>query len=148
MRYKVSLPPPIKSLAEWQLENYRQDKKQLEQLEMDMIRHPIANYDYFSGSRGSPGENRPTENNAILILSAPYLQRIGMGVQAVEFALRGIEKTDLQLVTLVYWQKSKNVEGASMECNVSKSSAYRRINDILVRIAYGMGYLKFTDMKG
>lgn len=144
MKYKFDLCPAIKGLAEWQLENYRKDKSLLEEMENEMIHIPISNYAEFGGTRSKNTESRPTEISAINLVSAPYIQRMEMGVHAVEQALKGADPEDLRLISLVYWTKTNNIEGASLKCNMSKTSAYQRINEILGCIAYGMGYLRLT----
>lgn len=144
MKYKFDLPPAIKALAEWQLENYRKDKKLLQEIEADMIYIPIASNNIYGGGRATTVDSRPTEKNAINLVSAPYIQRMEMGVNAVERALRGADPNDLKLISLVYWTKTNSVEGASVKCNMSKSCAYKRLNEILACIAYGMGYIRLS----
>ena len=147
MKYAFDLPPVIKEIAEWQLANYRSEKNQLADLKKEKIQISASNYDGYVVNGSSKGEPRPTERDAIIITSDPYIRRMEIGINAVERALDQADQTDLRLISLVYWAKTNNVEGASIKCNLSKSAAYQRLNVILGYIACGMGFFKYDDIK-
>lgn len=145
MKYTFDLPPTIKGIAEWQIANFKKDRTQLETLKRDLIWHPTANYDFYGGARGTTIDSRPTERNALAIVSDQYIRRMEIGVNAVEMALKGADQTDIRLVTLVYWSRSHSVVGAAMECHISKAAAYQRLNKILGLVAFGMGFINFGE---
>lgn len=145
MKYTFDLPTTIRNIAEWQIENYPKDKRQLAEMEKEMIRHPISNYNFYGGGRTATVDSRPTERNAFAILSDQYIQRMATGVNAVETALKGTDKTDKMLITLVYWNRTHSVEGAALECCISKAAAYQRLNKILGLVAVGMGFINIGE---
>lgn len=142
VKYRFCLTPAVRSISEWQLEHYREDKRQLEKIRNDAISIPIA-----SGERTKTNAlARPTETAAIR-LSAPYILRMETGVAAVQRALDLSEPEDLKLIQLVYWEKRYNVDGAASVLYMGRATAYRRINEILGCVAFGLGYIKDTDIR-
>ena len=140
MKYRFSLSPAVKTICEWTLQNYKSDKRLLETMKTDLISCPIVNYGEITGNKSGMA-TRSTENAAIRMISVPYLNRIENSIEAVERALEHADQTDRQLVTLVYWKQSHSVEGAAIQCNLSKSAAYQRLNAILGCIAFHLGYI-------
>lgn len=139
MRYKFALSPSIKATVEWQLQYYREDKRNLEQYKEALI--PSATPAYSLEQGGSKEAHRTTEDITMKIIASPYIRRLEMSCEAIRRALDGCDSIDLQLIELVYWRREYTVEGASMAINIGKSSAYQRINKILGRIAYELGYV-------
>lgn len=139
MRYKFALSPSIKATVEWQLQYYKEDRRQLEEYKADLI--PSATPAYTFDKGGSNEAHRSTEDIAMKIISSPYVRRLEISCEAIRRALDSCDSIDLQLIELVYWRKEYTVEGASMAINIGKSSAYQRINKILGRIAYELGYV-------
>lgn len=139
MRYKFDMPIAVKRIAEWQLEQYPEDQKELAAVKHDMIHLRTQTFD---GIRGRNRNTRPTEDNAIRILSAPYLMRLENGVAACDKVLSMLDPVDIELIRLLFWEKSKNATGAGMEIYLQKSSVYQRLNKILGCLAVELGYLK------
>ena len=139
-KYKFSLTPKIKGIVEWQLQHYNDDKRQIEQLKNDMIPSPTAGYSLAGGVSGG-GTSRTTENVAVRIATNPYIMQTERSCKAIERVLSRCNETDSKLVDLVYWRQSYTVEGAGMKIGLSKSSAYRHVNDILTSIALEIGYV-------
>ena len=140
MKYKFSIPQKIKSTVEWQLEHYKEDRRQLDEYWRDMIPSPTQGYSLTAGVDG--GEvSRSTENVTFRIMSSPYLRWLELSCRAIETVLANMDEIDRKLVELVYWKREFTVEGAGMVLNLSKSSAYRHINTILTAIAHEMGYV-------
>lgn len=139
MRYKFSLSPSIKATVEWQLQYYREDCRQLEEFKRDMI--PSATPAYSADPSGNHEVHRSTEDITFRIISSPYLRRLETSCDAIRRALDACDKIDLQLIDLIYWRREYTVEGASLVVHLGKSAAYQRINNILGRIAYEMGYV-------
>jgi len=153
-RYTFTLSKEIKGMAEWNLEHYHDNKKSLEQYKNDLVPSITQKYAYEKGKKDNeltPGLNpalikgteasRPTENAGMLIATSPYILHTERSVEAVERALLRCDDTEKKLVDLVYWKRSHTIIGAGMRINLSRSSAYRAINNILCYIAVEMGYV-------
>ena len=140
MKYQLKLTPTAKQVAEWQLEQYPEEKKQLEILKNDLIVLRTQNFENVGGTQYNL--TRPTEANALRLISAPYLQRMEIGCAAVESILAMLDPIDKALIETVFWKKSNNVTGAAMDIYLSRSQAYRRLHDILGGVAAGMGFVK------
>ena len=136
--YKFDLNPRIKSYVEWQLEHYHEDKKKLEEIK-DAMMPPITTS--ISGMPHGSGVGQPTEDAAIRMATNAYIQATERSVRAIEHTLARCDSTDRQLIDFVYWRRTMTVTGAAVRCNFSKSSAYRKINNILTSIAFELGLL-------
>lgn len=140
MRYKYSVPTGIRNAVEWHLEHYPEDKRQLEQYKREMIPSPTQSYSLTAGVDGGEA-HRSTEEVALRIASAQYVRMLEITCTAVEKALKAEDEIGRKLVSLVYWRKEYTIEGAGLKLHVSKSSAYRKINKIISRVAYEIGYV-------
>ena len=141
MRYKYTLKYAIRSTVEWQLRNFRQDKRQLEKYKAELIPSGVQGYSLTAGVDGGEAK-RSTEEVAMRIAETPYIKRIEVTVAAIDKVIRSLDKKELHLVELVYWRQEYNIEGAALIVGFSRSAAYRHINRILAEIAYQMGYIK------
>jgi RinA family phage transcriptional activator len=139
-RYKFSLNPKVKGYIEWQLEHYKEDKKQLEAYRRDMI--PSATQSYsLTGGVNSGGTSNPTEQAAIRLATNPYILSAERSIKAIEAVLERCDETDLKLIDLVYWRRTHTVVGAGMKVGLGRNGAYKRINKILSGIALEMGII-------
>jgi RinA family phage transcriptional activator len=136
--YKFDLNPRIKAYVEWQLEHYHEDKKQLEEIKGAMM--PQITTSYGTGGHGN-AISTPTEDAAMRMATNAYIQSTERSVRAIEHTLARCDSTSRALIDMVYWKRTMTATGAAMRCNVSKSSAYRKINFILTSIALELGLL-------
>jgi len=140
MKYKFSIPSRLKGFIEWQLEHYPEDKREIEQYKKDMVPSPTQQYSLTGGVDG--GEtHRTTEDVAFRIATSQYIKHLEASCKAVEAALNGEDETSRRLVELIYWKREYTPEGAGMRIGLQKSAVYQRLNKILGRIAYEMGYV-------
>ena len=61
---------------------------------------------------------------------------------ACDKVLSMLDPVDIELIRLLFWEKSKTATGAGMELYLQKSSVYQRLNKILGCLAAELGYLK------
>ena len=141
MRYKYTLKYCIRATVEWQLRNFRQEKRQLEKYKNDMIPSGVQGYSLTAGVCGGEAK-RATEEIAVRIAETPYIKRLETSVAAIDKVMQSLDKKELHLIELVYWRQEYNIEGAAIIVGFSRSAAYRHINRILAEIAYQMGYIK------
>ena len=140
MKYKFSLSLGIKRTVEWHLEHYPEDKRELEAYKRSLIPSPTQSISPTAGvSGGEP--HRSTEDIVLRIISSPYIRMLEITCKAIEEALSAEDDTTRKLVELIYWRREYTVEGAGAKLCMSKNSAYRRINNVLARIALEMGYV-------
>ena len=118
MKYHFKLSDAEKSFVAWQLVDYPKDKRTLEDLQN-------------GGAKAG-----------LMRISTPYIQRITLGVEAIEKAFSRFDATDMQLIELLYWKKGYTVEEAGKAVYLQRSAAYNRLNIILGSIAYEMGLMK------
>lgn len=140
MRYKISLKPEIKAAVEWQLSSYREDKRQLEKVKRELIPSGVQGYSLTAGVDGG-GAKRSTEEVAMKIISAPYIRRLEINVEAIERALKRFDETDVKLIELIYWRREYNATGAGAVVGLSQAGVYKRLNKILGFIAFELGYV-------
>ena len=127
MRYKFSLKPEIKSTVEWELSSYRDDKRQLEKV--NLIPSPVQGYSLTAGVDGGEAK-RTTEEVTMRVISAPYIRRLEISVEAIERALTRFDDIDMKLIDLIYWRREYTPEGAGVIVGMSTATVYRRINNI------------------
>lgn len=137
-KYKYSMSPRVKSMVEWQLEHYWQDKQNLEQFWRDSLPSATPNY---SGMPGGSEVGRNAEDTALRIISSPYVAQTERSVKAIDKVLSAANETDKRLVRLVYWQQAYTVEGAANALHMNRATAYRHLNDVLQKIALELGYI-------
>lgn len=140
MRYKFNLPPEIKATVEWQLRYYREDKRQLNEIKRDLIPSGVQGYSLTAGVDGGDA-SRTTEDIAMKMISAPYIRRLEITIDAIDRALERMDDVDKKLIELVYWRKEYTPEGAGMVVGIAKTAVYQRINKILGLIAFELGYV-------
>ncbi len=137
-KYKSSISPRVRGMVEWQLEHYREYKGEIQRYWDDMI--PSATPKYTDGTGG--GEvSRNAENTALHIALSPYIVQTERSCKAIEYVLKNADDLDRKLVDLVYWKQAYTVNGAAQILHVNQSTAYRHINDILLKIALELGYV-------
>lgn len=141
MRYKFSLKPEIKSTVEWELSSYRDDKRQLEKVKRDLIPSPVQGYSLTAGVDGGEAK-RTTEEVTMRVISAPYIRRLEISVEAIERALTRFDSLDMKLIEMIYWRKEYTPEGAGQVVGMSKATVYRRLNKITCVVAFELGYIK------
>ena len=141
MRYKYKMSLKVKNTVEWQLSSYREDKRQLERAKTDMMPSAVQGYSLTAGVDGG-GAKRTTEEVATKIISAPYIRRLEITIDAIERAFRCFDDTDMKLIDLIYWRRGNTVEGAGMKVGLQKSATYQRVNKVLGMIALEMGYIQ------
>ena len=140
MKYKFSIPSRLKGFIEWQLEHYPEDKREIEQYKKEMVPSPVQQYSLTGGVSG--GEtHRATEDVAMRIATSQYIKHLEASCKAVEEAMKGEDDTSKKLVELIYWKREYTPEGAGMKIGLQKSAVYQRLNKILGRIAFEMGYV-------
>lgn len=135
-RYRYALNSKVKGYIEWQLEHYKEDKKQLERYKLDIISTPSPSTD--APVQGGSIESS-TERTAMRLATSAYILSTERSLAAVEAVLAKCDETDIKLIDLVYWRRTLTVTGAGMKIGLSKSGAYNRVNRILVMIATEMG---------
>ena len=138
-KYKYTLSPRIKGMVEWQLEHYHEDRRQLEKSKADLIPSPVAKLSAAGG--GSSATNRGTENVVMDIITNQHIKHLENSCNAIHKVIETLAPEDIKLVELVYWRREYTVEGAGKIVGLSKSSAYRHVNDILTDIAQELGYV-------
>ena len=141
MKYKYRLTPPLKATVEWQLASYKADKQQLERAKHEMIPSPVQGYSLTAGVDGGEAK-RTTEEVTVRMMTAPYIRRLEIQVDAIERAFRYCDSIDMKLIDLIFWRKGNTAEGAGMKVGLQKSAVYQRLNKILEKIALEMGYIK------
>lgn len=140
MKYKYSLPLGLKRTVEWHLEHYPEDVRQLAEYKRELIPSPTQAYSPTAGLSGGEA-HRSTEDIVIRLNSSPYIRMLEITCGAIKAALETEDDTTRKIVSLVYWKREYTAEGAGMVLNLSTSQVYRRINKLLSRIAYEMGYV-------
>lgn len=139
-KYTFSLSQHVKDWVEWRLIHYHEDKRQFEEYRNDMIPNATPSYSLTGGVQGGY-ISKPTENSAMRMVTSQYLLIIEQTVSAIDRVLNCCDKTDIDLIDLVYWKRSHTVPGAGMIVSLSRSEAYYRINNILCLLALEMGYV-------
>lgn len=140
MKYKFSIPSRLKGFIEWQLEHYPEDRRKLEQYKKELIPSPVQAYSMTAGVDGGEA-HRTTEEIVIHLTTNQHIRHLEASCKAIEAALKGEDETSLRLVELIYWKREYTAEGAGMRLGLQKSAVYQRLNKILGRIAYEMGYV-------
>jgi RinA family phage transcriptional activator len=136
-RYKFSLNPKTKDYVEWTLQHYRDDKRQLEAYKQDLM--PATTQNYSADVVQSSNISNTTELIGIKLVTNQYIITTERNITAVERVLERCDNEDKQLIDLVYWRQLYTAEGAAMKLNMSRRTAYRKINNILCWIALEMG---------
>jgi len=136
--YKFDLTPQIKGYVEWQLEHYREDRRELEEYKRDAI--PSATPGY-SLAPGGCSTSRTTEDIAVRIETNVYVEQLERSCKAIERVLSHLCETDMKLIDLAYWKRSHTVEGAGMAIGLSRAGTYRHVNSILGLVAKEMGLI-------
>lgn len=140
MKYRFHIPPAVKTTVEWQLSSYRADKQQLERAKRDLMPSPVQGYSMTAGVDGGEAK-RTTEEVAVRLMTAPYIRRLEIQIDAIERAFHHCDDMDMELINLVYWKKGITAEGAGLRVGIQKSATYQRLNKILGLIALEMGYI-------
>lgn len=140
MKYKYALPSGIRRTIEWHLEHYPEDKRQLEEYKRELIPSPTQAYSATAGVSGGEA-HRSTEDIVIRLNASPYVRMLEITCGAIKTALDAEDETTKKIVSLVYWKREYTVAGAGTVLHLSTAQTYNRINKLLSRIAYEMGYV-------
>lgn len=137
MRKRV--PAEVKPFVEYKLEHIHQIEQEMNAYISSLMPSSTPSYSGMPGGGG--GESRPSEELSIKLATDPYLREAEKTVRVFHNVLDNLNETDLKLIDLVYWKKTHNKEGAALACNMSKTAAYNKINNILFKLALDMGYV-------
>lgn len=145
---RLSLPADIKKFIEYKLNHFFETERYLNEYKRALM--PSSTPAYSAAMGGSSGESRPAESLAIKMASDAYIIETEKTINIIQNVLDALDETDSKLISLVYLKKNKlTKEGAALSCNISKSAAYDRINAVLYKIAFELGYvnLKTTPLE-
>ena len=136
---RKTLPPDIKRFVEYKLENIKEIEMQLAEYRKSLMPSSVPSYSGMSG--GNSGESRPAENVAVKLTTDQFIVESEKTIRIIRAVTDNCDPIDKKIITLCYWKKSHNKEGAALVCHLSKSAVYDRINNILFRIALDLGYV-------
>lgn len=140
MKYRYQLSQKVKNTVEWQLSSYREDKRTLEQAKRDMIPSTVQGYSLTAGVDGGEAK-RTTEEVAVRIVSAPYIRRLEIEIDAIERAFRYFDHTDMELIKYRFWRNGFTPESAGKAVGLQRTAVYQRLNKIIGIVAREMGYI-------
>jgi RinA family phage transcriptional activator len=126
--------------AKWALEEYREDKKQINDYIKKYIPNGTSPYSLTGGI--IPGEaGRPTEQAAIKMAMDYRLLMIQIKVAAIDRALARCDEIDNKIIDMLYWKKTHTIAGVALAIPISVDAVKYRITKILKRIAAEMGLM-------
>ena len=85
------------------------------------------------------GRSRPLEDLAVKRVSDRYIRDTEWTLSCIDFVLMRLQPEDRKLIKLVYIDKTHNMDGAALECNMSRRTAFRHSKAILLSIACELG---------
>ncbi len=111
--------------------------------ELDALQAPLQASGDGGGGHAS-GTGRPAEALALRTLPDKQEQR---ELEAVEAALREVRlrpdgELTVNLVQLVFWQRTYTLEGAAQKVHVSYRTARRKVNGFLYLVAENLGLME------
>lgn len=130
------LEPRLKRFIEWDLERYREMKREIDEYRLSVLPSTTPSY---SGVPSGGGSSSSTERSAVKLATSVYLADLERTVKAISDVIEKLDDTDRALVDLIYWKRQYTVEGAGYAVGMSKTTAYRHINGILVAVAANLG---------
>lgn len=103
----------------------------------------------YSPAPGGGGDLRKAESAALRQLPRPYQQEL----ESVESAIRHTKAFKdggdrIMLIDLMYWRRTHNLVGASIQCHVDESTGKRWHNDFIRCVGAFHGLLPLADRKG
>lgn len=121
--------------AELVLENYHRNRRELARLQGDIIHGRRE-----SGPRptAQPGDRTGA---AAVRLSAPRLETLRREAHAVERALAALPEERKALLSMVYIDRRRSLEGAAAYLGVSYSTARRWKKQACLVLAYELGWI-------
>lgn len=126
--------------AKWALEEYREDKKQMDEYMSQYIPNGTSPYSLTGGI--NPGEaGRPTEQAAIKMATDIRLLMIQIKVAAIDRALARCDEIDNKIIEMLYWKKTHTIKGVALAIPLHEKSIDYRITKILTRVATEMGLM-------
>ena len=143
MRNRINrLPDAIRLHAIWDFQHYRQMKKEIEDYKRELM--PSSTAKIQGASAGHSGESRPTEALGIRLATDQYILQRERAVNIITTLLNELTEEDKKLIDMVYLSKRFTVEGAGMQLNMSRRTAYDHINKILQVYAHEQGWKNLT----
>lgn len=128
----------IRNYVEWELREYHENKKQIEQYRKSII---MASPSRDGQPRGTDIA-KPTEWMGATLADSMYLKRIEESVRAIEKTLKKLSAEKLKFIDLVYWKQSHTIMGAALCLHVTERTAYRWSKAIAFSLALEMGLLR------
>lgn len=88
-------------------------------------------------------ENKKTlKTEATAAADPQYHEHLVRSVRAISKVLGEATVEELELVRLVYWQRTHTITGAGMALNLGRSTAYRYQDRLIRAIARELGYIR------
>lgn len=135
------LPKDVKSFIEFKLIHLSENERYLNEYRNEIIK---INTSSFSERTSGKKQARKVEDMALKLATDEFILETQRTSRIINGIIDCLDATDKQLIKEVYLNKySVSVEGAALKCNISKTSAYDRINKIFYLIALEMGYITF-----
>ena len=120
------------------IENYHENKRQLEEYRLDVIES--KDYTIDGQPRGTDTTDS-TQAKAIKLQSSPWLIQTERTTRAIEKELKCLPQFKIKVIELVLWRKTHTATGAAICVDAHPSTVYRWINEIVRSIAKNLGYI-------
>jgi len=142
---KDKLKLAIRRYIESELKDYKETKELLENALTDVIeRSPLPEEGSYINSRNNV--SKPTERNAVLLLTNKRIQQMEKTVNAISKVLNMLDKEKYRFVELRWWECELTPIGIAKEMHMHEQTVYNWQRDIIKLIAVEMGLINAADL--
>jgi RinA family phage transcriptional activator len=124
---------------EQELYSFHATKKEIEQLRNDIIHSTPKAYE---GSR-SNSVSSPVEAKVSRLLTSRRIEYLQDVIEAIDEVYQALPNDKKRLVEMKYWKRPQLLtwEGIALECNISRVTAFRWRDEIIMAIANRLGWV-------
>jgi len=130
----------LRSLIEAELRDYKQTKKELEELRDNLLNLSPSPAD---GMPRSGEISDPTYRGAVKLMTNRRIKYMERLIEGIELAIGEFHEEKVRLVELKYWQRPRQLTdmGIAMKLNIGKRTLYRWTDEILEAIGIELGWV-------
>lgn len=136
----MKLKQSTKRHIESEIMDYHKTKQELENVKQDLLYGQFPNNDENVGGGRKNLPTTPVENRVIARLQSKQIRRLETTLSAIESVYENLNPEKQEFLRVCFWERKYTIVGLASKFNISRRTAIRWKNEIIVLVAKEFGY--------
>lgn len=128
-----------KKYIEHEITDYQRTKREYERLKDEILYGQSSDDENIGGGKG----NLPTsqvENRVIKRMQSKQIQRLERVISAIESVYMSLDSYKQDFWRMCFWERKYTISGLASKFNISRRTAFRWKNQIVILVAKELGF--------